>query len=315
MAKRIDEKMLLRAEPILEKNKTIDDLENIKIEMNLLDKDRKTLTSKPLEKTIPKAEKTEDIKDILKKYNSTFNGKYIIKDITSAKEVAKQLEIEETDEKYNQISYLSFRIDANCSGKFDKSEAEKWFDVEITSCSNKINFDFIHSLEGFKLIGYVPDVDESNSGVTIASGFDIGARSKQDLINLGFDNKLIEKLSPYCSKKKYDALNFLNQNPLEISKQEASIINKKVKEEAITFIKKIYNSNSSINFFCLPEQAQTVIASVSFQYGNLPSKTPKFWNYAINQEWENMIKELNDFGDNYTTRRQTEANYLKGILQ
>ncbi|OCL85354.1 hypothetical protein AAX26_02026 [Aliarcobacter thereius] len=315
MAKRIDEKMLLRAEPILAIDKKIDDFKNIIIEINLLDKNKKPLTSEPLKKTIPKAEKTKDIKKILKEYNSEFKGEYIIKDITSAKEVAEKLEIEETDKRYSQISYLSFRIDANCSGKFDKSEAEKWFDVEITLCSNKINFDFIHSLEGFKLIGYVPDIDKSNSGVTIASGFDIGARSKQDLINLGFENKLVEKLSPYCDKKKYDALNFLNQNPLAISKQEAIIINKRVKEEAITFVEKIYNRDSNIKFFCLPEQAQTVIASISFQYGNLSSETPKFWNHAINQKWKNMIKELNNFGDNYTTRRKTEANYLKSILQ
>ncbi|TLS70958.1 hypothetical protein FE246_08295 [Aliarcobacter thereius] len=131
MAKRIDEKMLLRAEPILAIGQKIDDFKNIIIEINLLDKNKKPLTSKPLKKTIPKAEKTKDIKNILKEYNSEFKGEYIIKDITSAKEVAKKLEIEETDKRYSQISYLSFRIDANCSGKFDKSEAEKWFDVEI----------------------------------------------------------------------------------------------------------------------------------------------------------------------------------------
>lgn len=134
MSKRIDEQMLLRAEPILAKDKTIDDLKDIKIELNLLDKDKKTLNDKPLEKAIPKAEETKNIKNILEKYNSTFKGRYIIKYETSAKEVAKDLGILETDERYKQISYLSFRIDANCNGKFDKSEAEKWFDVEICQC-------------------------------------------------------------------------------------------------------------------------------------------------------------------------------------
>lgn len=147
MSKRIDEKMLLRAEPILAIGQKIDDFKNIIIEINLLDKNKKPLTSEPLKKTIPKAEKTKDIKNILKEYNSEFKGEYIIKDITSAKEVAKQLEIEETDKRYSQISYLSFRIDANCSGKFDKSEAEKWFDVEIVK--TKLHFLFF-TLSGSK---------------------------------------------------------------------------------------------------------------------------------------------------------------------
>ena len=147
MSKRIDEKMLLRAEPILAIGQKIDDFKNIIIEINLLDKNKKPLTSRPLEKTIDKAEKTKDIKNILKEYNSEFKGEYIIKDITSAKEVAEKLEIEETDKRYSQISYLSFRIDANCSGKFDKSEAEKWFDVEIVK--TKLHFLFF-TLSGSK---------------------------------------------------------------------------------------------------------------------------------------------------------------------
>jgi type VI secretion system secreted protein VgrG len=37
-----------------------------------------------------------------------------------------------------------------------------------------IDFSFIGQLEGNKTEGYVPDPENSNSGVTIASGFDIG---------------------------------------------------------------------------------------------------------------------------------------------
>jgi len=140
MGKRIDEEMLLRTEPILSANKTIDDLEDIKIELNLLDKDKKTLNAKPLERTIPKAEETKNIKNILKKYNSTFDGKYIIKYEITAKQLAKDLGIEEKDEKYKQISYLSFRIDADCSGTLDKTDAEQWFDVEIVKQKTYLYF-------------------------------------------------------------------------------------------------------------------------------------------------------------------------------
>lgn len=185
----------------------------------------------------------------------------------------------------------------------------------LNTCKNKINFDFIHDLEGFKLKGYVPEVSDSNSGVTVASGFDIGARSKEELINLGFDNKLVDKLSPYCGKKKYEAINFLEENPLTITEEEATIIDNKVKEKATAYIEKLYNKDSSIKLFCLPEQAQTVIASVSFQYGNLFVKTPTFWNYIIKQDWKKAINELNNFNDDYSTRRKKEAKYLEGVLE
>ncbi|HDZ9500676.1 TPA: hypothetical protein RUZ94_003610, partial [Vibrio cholerae] len=72
-------------------------------------------------------------------------------------------------------------------------------------CKLMINFDFIKELEGVKKHGYVPDVKGSNSGVTIASGLDLGARSKSDLITLGLPTSLIDKLTPYLGYKKHDA--------------------------------------------------------------------------------------------------------------
>lgn len=191
---------------------------------------------------------------------------------------------------------------------------EKESKKDKQECTNKINFVFIHKIEGFKLDGYVPNPRGSNSGVTVASGFDIGARSKQDLINLGLESKLVEKLSPYCGKKKFDAVNTLKEKPLTILEKEALEINKKVKKSSISFIEKLYNRDSSTKFFCLPAQAQTTIASVSFQYGDLSQKTPTFWKYVTNKQWSKAIEELNDFGDDYPTRRKKEAEYLKGAL-
>ncbi|WP_393941438.1 pesticin C-terminus-like muramidase, partial [Shewanella sp. S23-S33] len=42
----------------------------------------------------------------------------------------------------------------------------------------QVNFGFISGLEGGPILqGYVPDPKNSNSGVTIATGFDLGQRS------------------------------------------------------------------------------------------------------------------------------------------
>lgn len=131
MGKRIDEEMLLRAEPMLSNNKIIADVKNIKIEIKLLDEDKKDLTEITFIDKIPKAEKTADVQAILDKYNSSYSGEYIIKYETTAKKIANKLGIQEIDEKYKEISYLSFRIDADCSGTFDKTDTEQWFDVAI----------------------------------------------------------------------------------------------------------------------------------------------------------------------------------------
>ncbi|EJL7013482.1 type VI secretion system tip protein VgrG [Vibrio cholerae] len=181
-------------------------------------------------------------------------------------------------------------------------------------CKLMINFDFIKELEGVKKHGYVPDVKGSNSGVTIASGLDLGARSKSDLITLGLPTSLIDKLTPYLGYKKHDAEAILAENPLLISDQELDILVSKVKESETNRIVDLYNRMSKVKKFeCLPWQAQTVIASVAYQYGYLPSETKDFWKQAIEQNWSAMYGNLMDFGDKYSTRRQKEAKLIGEI--
>jgi hypothetical protein len=98
---------------------------------------------------------------------------------------------------------------------------------------NNIDFDFIHELEGFSLKSYVPDPKISQSGVTIASGFDIGQCSKQEIIN-GFTSDLAAKLLPYIGKTKQAALNYLEDNPLSISQEDAMKIDIYTKASAIS---------------------------------------------------------------------------------
>ena len=69
---------------------------------------------------------------------------------------------------------------------------------EKTSKKHSINFDFISIFEGGSLnVGYVPDVANSKSGVTIAIGFDLGARNIRDLKSLKLSTSLVDLLSPF----------------------------------------------------------------------------------------------------------------------
>ena len=175
----------------------------------------------------------------------------------------------------------------------------------------KVNYSFISELEGgAQLNGYVPDAANSKSGVTIATGFDIGQCDEVGLKYL-LPEFIANKLKHFCLLKGEHALKACTQNPLSINENEATIIDLCVKHQQTEYLVEIYNKHSASKFEQLPEPMQTVIASVAFQYGDLPKRCPKFWRTAITQNTQAMIDELVDFGDRYSTRRWREARYLE----
>ncbi len=186
---------------------------------------------------------------------------------------------------------------------------------------DRIDYQFISDLEGGAVLkGYVPAAGVSNSGVTIATGFDLGARNEHDLKALGLSATLVAKLKPYLGKKKTDAKTFLAANPLSITKAEAQTIDKAVKKKQVDQLKTKYlgspHNTAKKQFFALPAEAQTVIASVAFQYGtNLSAAAPKFWKAASSQDWKETVKILKAFGDAYPTRRGKEAKRLEKIAK
>ncbi|MDT0596236.1 pesticin C-terminus-like muramidase [Glaciecola petra] len=173
-----------------------------------------------------------------------------------------------------------------------------------------IDFEFISKLEGGCVLkGYVPDHKNSKSGVTIATGFDLGARNDRDLRKIGLSPVLIGKLYPYLGRKSTEAYEYIQQHPLRISKNEGNIVDTGVKRLLIEKLVERYNEDSQLAFNDLPACWQTVIASVEFQYGSIRKACPKFWSYVTQQEWDTAINELKSFGDNYASRRNQEAEY------
>jgi len=168
-----------------------------------------------------------------------------------------------------------------------------------------IDFNFIQDLEGYELVGYVPT--SGNSGVTIASGFDIGQRSIDEL-EKAFDEDLVSKLEPYVGLKRADAEIELDRTPLIITNSEALVINEyahnQVRERLLD------DWCGSMQFDSLSDECQTVVASVAFQYGSLATKCPNFWRQVTNGDWFEAYKNLCDFGDAYGTRRRKEAALL-----
>ncbi len=178
-----------------------------------------------------------------------------------------------------------------------------------------IDWDFISSLEGGqRLAGYVPAADVSESGVTIATGIDLGQRTEGSIDALAIPDQLKTKLKPYAGLKKQEAVEFLAQHPLAISEEDANAMDRAIKEVSVAEVRERYDQAvagepSSPNFDDLSDRAQTVICSVAFQYGsNLERRTPRFWRACTQRRWNDIVAELRDFGDDYPTRRNKEAD-------
>ncbi|MCQ8895144.1 pesticin C-terminus-like muramidase [Limnobacter humi] len=183
----------------------------------------------------------------------------------------------------------------------------------------RVDFEFISKLEGgCSELGYVPAAENSQSGVTIASGLDLGARNLADLKQLGLSQDMVRRLTPYLGLKRKDAEKALKALPLRISASECVHIDQRIKNHYITALALRYNSAlqpGKIPFEDLPSAMQTVITSVSFQHGlNLAKTAPKFWRAVTDQDWASTLKILRDFQDLFPTRRRIEANLLEQAL-
>jgi GH24 family phage-related lysozyme (muramidase) len=184
--------------------------------------------------------------------------------------------------------------------------------------SNTIDWKFILEREGFETKGYVPAPDTSSSGVTIASGVDLGQRSAAEIKMWPISEDLKKRLLPYVGLKKYEAVAACKAVPLVVTKEEAAQLNSIVKQQSVNVLRNQYNTSitpDKLKFDNLPTEAQTVITSVAFQYGSLQSRCVKFWRAVTNQDWAATVSELRNFGDAYGPRRNLEADYLMPLVK
>lgn len=180
----------------------------------------------------------------------------------------------------------------------------------------RIDHEFIEDLEGgLQLTGYVPASEQSKSGVTVGCGVDLGQRDEAELMRWGCGADLVDQLRPYLGLKKEVAEAALELAPLKVTKEDARFLSIAARGSITETLASLYERDAGGSFFDLPPAAQTVIASVAYQYGpGLRSECPAFWRSACRRDWLAMEAELRDFRDDYTPRRILEADYLKAGL-
>lgn len=197
--------------------------------------------------------------------------------------------------------------------------------VNAGSCN--INWRKIGEFEGCRLKGYVPKDKTGDvlgeSGVTIGMGVDLGALDETALDALGLATALNQTLRPYLGLKQGAAVEKLTSAPLQLSADEVDELNAAVQLAQIGTLRLAYDhavGSDAVRFEDLPEPAQTVIASVKFQWGNIWHRVDNanivnFWHAAVAQDWRQMETVLRDWTPaTYRTRRNAEADYLRRLL-
>lgn len=166
----------------------------------------------------------------------------------------------------------------------------------------QINLKTISEFEGGQaLTAYVPMQNGKvlgNSGVTVATGIDLGQMSSGEIMDLPLDFELRRKLQPYAELTKLDAVEFLFRNPLQITKAEADALDQAKGEKIFKVLIRLYNKDSQVKFEDLPKEAQTTLASIAWRRGPAFSWLPEYseiWAAAINQDWRTVRSLLNEF--------------------
>jgi murein DD-endopeptidase MepM/ murein hydrolase activator NlpD len=185
-----------------------------------------------------------------------------------------------------------------------------------------IDFDFVSKLEdGQHLDLYLPAAGTKESGLAIATRFELGELEEKDLKELKLPADLIAKLAPYLGQAGKDAEKLLKDKPLKLDKKEAELIDKaweKAAEDELVaaFNKRVKEKGGKAVFDDLIPEAQTVVFSLYFQYHDLAARTKKFWDEVTSLDFNTMLDELHDFKDKSPDRRNKEADLLaKGIAR
>lgn len=180
---------------------------------------------------------------------------------------------------------------------------------------NNVDFKWIKAQEGYKLKGYVPIDAEGNvighSGVTIASGFDLGSRSQQSLEASGLPDALVAKLTPFAGLQG-EAAKKAAKN-LNITDEEGLAINKYAKRDSLTQLDKAWMKATGKSFKSLPKHKATPIADLAFNHGVKKVTGYNFWNQVTNDDWEGAEANLRNFGEKdplLQPRRTRGADYF-----
>lgn len=151
------------------------------------------------------------------------------------------------------------------------------------------------------------------SGVTIATGCDLGQTDASALARFGLAREVIDLYAPYFGQRKSHALAALFARPLLISQAAADATDLALHKGYLdSYVRPAWERASGKSFDAQPDEAQAVIMSVCYQKGcaGVARDWPKLWNYLTACDWQGAARELLTGFKQYRQRRQAEGRLL-----
>lgn len=181
---------------------------------------------------------------------------------------------------------------------------------------------FLERQEGRRLKGYVPKRRDGSplgrSGVTIATGVDLGQWSTEEINRLVIPQSLKANLMPYVGLKGEAALDLLGWRPLLISDREAHLIDSAIHSRIINDLARRFEFATGHRFDDQPRAVQTVLASLAINFGPGQLATmAKTWSLIKALDWAALADWLEVFPSRQPelqARRKREAMYLRRAL-
>ncbi len=164
-----------------------------------------------------------------------------------------------------------------------------------------------------------------NSGITIATGFDIGQHNEHEVKNFNFPKSLEDKLLPFVEATKEDAKALLSlANQTTVTAEEANLIDFRVKGSMLESTINSWNSRRLKDtplFKNLSSAQQTVLLSRTFHQGpGMPDRavSQNFYTAALKNDWvtaEQYLRNYHVTSKYYIRRVGQEADLLKKELR
>jgi len=169
--------------------------------------------------------------------------------------------------------------------------------------------------------GTEPDKGEplGASGVTIATGVDLGQQTSTGLRAMGLSLETLAVLTPYIGLKKQYAVQRLKEKPLTITQEQVKEIDDAVHK---TYIADAARKFGQERFEAAPKEAQAVAVSLCYQFGN-PSRLASpglglAWDAIKAGNYKSAAQYLTDLrlwnkDHQFISRREQEAALLGAI--
>lgn len=131
---------------------------------------------------------------------------------------------------------------------------------------------------------------DSKGHYTVGGGIDLTQQTAQSLSNMGVSDSVINQLQ-----------SVIGVNPgvgapapgINLSQANAQSMTTSVMTSYFNNTGQQYNSASSVgNFSNLPTEAQTAIADLAYNMGNLANAAPNFWSQVTSGNWQAAINNL-----------------------